>query len=313
MNRFLPLPARQTIVDCKTTMLTVLLGLVVGTLFALGKFAVAHGAVPLPLLHWQLSGGALLLAALLLPTLGAARRHLAPRHLAYYLVGGLLGVTLPNLLALHALRELPAGLFTLLATLSPLFTFLIASLINRRLLPTRRLVGILVGLGGVVLATAAPWQGSALSATALLLALAVPALLAVNNLYRERAFPAGAAPIWLAAGTLGSQALALTLLLAADGALQPPPLPLTPADWAAFALAPLAGLSYWLTFELTRRTDGVGFSQVGYFITLTGIAAGALLFGETITPPFAVAVALLFVGMALTHPRRTAPQPATQP
>lgn len=56
----------------------------------------------------------------------------------------------------------------------------------------------------------------------------------------------------------------------------------------------ITALSYILTFDLCRHSDGVGFSQVGYFVILPGVAAGALVFGEEISILFAVSILLLF-------------------
>ncbi|NVO58697.1 hypothetical protein HW561_23290, partial [Rhodobacteraceae bacterium B1Z28] len=54
-------------------------------------------------------------------------------------------------------------------------------------------------------------------------------------------------------------------------------------------------------FEVQRRTDGVGFAQVGYFATLFGIAFGALVFGETIRITLLMSLVALFLGLAITN------------
>ncbi|MFC1749056.1 hypothetical protein ACFL2V_09650 [Pseudomonadota bacterium] len=72
----------------------------------------------------------------------------------------------------------------------------------------------------------------------------------------------------------------------------------------SFALAKftcITALSYIMTFVMQQLTDGVGFSQVGYFVTLGGVIMGALLFDEPIGFSLVLSVALLFLGLALMN------------
>jgi drug/metabolite transporter (DMT)-like permease len=282
--------------------LIVTIGGLVGGSFALAKHAVMAGLSPLTLFAWQMLGaGILLLAGICIRRRAGLRELLARPVVIYCIANGLIGVAGPQVLSYFALQQVPAGLFTMLITLSPLLTFLLSSLANRRLLPVHRLTGILIGLVGVTMATANGLSREPVGGLWLAAACAAPLLLAMTNVYRERAMPKRVDPIVLAAGTLISQAaLFLPFVLTGPDHY----LPLRAAsqiDLVLVGLSITTALSYALTFELYRRTDGVGVSQVGYFVTITGAGAGTLFFGEAITLVFGVAVSLLFLGMAITN------------
>lgn len=280
--------------------LTILVGGIVGGNFALAKYVVLQGASPFTVFFWQVSGAALLLFGLVLARGPAQLKgQMSLGHLRYYFIGGLLGISIPQVLGYMALREVPAGLFTMAVTVSPLFTFLAASAYERRLLPLHRILGLLIGLSGVLLATVSGIKTSMISGTSLLLLGLVPVFLAVTNVFRDKAYPAGGEPTVLAAGTLISQVILLApFVLELDEFQQS--MPVIVELWPhVTGLMVITALSYILTFELYRHTDGVGFSQVGYFVILSGAAAGALVFGEKITGLFAVSVVMLFLGVAI--------------
>jgi len=282
--------------------LIVFTGTLVGGNFALAKYIVTNGVSPLVLFEWQVLGAGLALCALLIArSRTAPRRFLTRPVLVYCVINGLLGVSIPQILSYFALQQVSASLFTMLITLSPLLTFCLSSFVGHKLLPLRRLLGILIGLAGVTAATASGGVFTAAGLPWLLAAVLTPCFLAATNVYRERAMPAGADPLALAAGTLLSQAVLFlpAVLVPGDGGLQSSAS--AGLALAVLCLCALTALGYVLTFELYRRTDGVGFSQVGYFVTLSGIAAGAVFFGETLRPVFAVSVLLLFLGVALAN------------
>ncbi|WP_208978594.1 hypothetical protein [Pseudovibrio denitrificans] len=77
--------------------------------------------------------------------------------------------------------------------------------------------------------------------------------------------------------------------------------PMTAVWWIVLGIGLLTAGSYALTFFIQDRTDSVGFSQVGYFATISGVLVAALVFAEPIGPVIFVAIAVLFVGLALTN------------
>ncbi len=281
------------------SVLTIAIGMLVAGNFALAKFAVLGGAGAFAVFYWQLVGASVFL--LLAMAMQGQRPSLKASHIRYCLIGGLLGVSAPQLVAYTVLKHIPAGLFTVLVTLSPLMTFLLTSLYEKRLLPLYRLTGILIGLAGVSMATIAGFDTGTVSAHWLALAFGVPLLLGITNVYRSKALPPDAHPMSLATGTLLSQVFLLMPVFLLSRQIYLPFFPVRHTDFAIIALAVITALSYILTFILQRRTDGVGFSQVGYFVTLSGVFIGAIAFDEPFSVSLVSAVVLLFVGLVMTN------------
>ena len=69
----------------------------------------------------------------------------------------------------------------------------------------------------------------------------------------------------------------------------------------------VVGLSYGLWFWLLTRYPAPQLSAFTFLSPLVGVFAGWLVFGEAVTPAFAVAIALVVAGVALVNwPRRAA-------
>jgi drug/metabolite transporter (DMT)-like permease len=278
------------------------IGLLVGGNFALAKYLVMADLSPFLVFYWQISGATLILTLMMLCRSKMRLPGAASIALwRYCIIGGILGISLPQIMGYFALRDVPAGLFTMVVTLSPLLTFLAASVYERRMLPIQRGLGLLIGLGGICLAVLPGLTVAAFSVSAIGVALCVPILLAITNVFRDKAYPTGSNPLFLATATLGSQVVLLGPLGYTAGAFDVPLQTIVAFGLYLAALMAITALSYILTFELYRHTDGVGFSQVGYFATLSGVAAGSLFFGENISLLFTIAVLLLFSGMALAN------------
>lgn len=296
------------------SLLTITIGALVAVNFALAKFGVLQGLSPLTIFYWQILG-----AVFLLLIAGFIRKGsfaLKSAHFRYYGFSGLLSVSAPNLMANWALLEVPASTFSVLVTLSPLFTFALSALYERKALSAQRLLGIFVGFGAVLLVTGHRFNTDDTSLIPMLLALLVPALLASGNVYRSKAYPTGGDALSLATGMLLSQVVLLTPVYVLfstrfrniDAGADSPQLisafhaEISPVLFAGIVLMVIiSALSYLMTFRLQKMTDSVGFSQVGYFVTLTGVAIGILFFDEPLTLHIIVAIGLLFTGLALTN------------
>lgn len=282
-----------------TLPLILTIGLLVGGNFTLAKYAVQSDIPAFAVFYWQLLAAGLML--LIVMVVRGEKLPTRPKHLAYYLINGLMGSSLPQIIAYAALVHVPAGVFTVLITLSPLFTFLVSSAVEARWLPMVRLVGILTGLMGVSLATWSGFDPAAAAPLWLLFAAASPLCLAVNNVYRAKALPVGVSPLALATGSLVLQLPLLWPFLIWTGFDYQPFSLQTGADLAVMGIGLITAVSYILTFELQKRTDGLGMSQMGYFVTISGIIMGAIFFGESIRFALIASVLLLFLGLALTN------------
>jgi len=276
-----------------------LVGILVGANLAIAKFAVLNGVSPLAALYWTIIGASVVLLTLI--RLRGEKIPLDKTHLCYYMIGGILGVTGPQLLSNFVLQKIPASLFTVLVTLSPLATFILTSIFERKWLPAHRLAGVLIGFAGILLATNRGLDFEEISGLWLVMAFSVPVLLGMTNLYRNKAYPAGSPPLPLAAGTLMSQILILSPIFWFSQNRYVPFAHFEFVDLAVLSLALITALAYIITYELQRHTDGLGFSQVGYFVTLTGVVLGIVVFDEPLTLGFFLSVILLFTGLAVSN------------
>lgn len=270
-------------------------GSLIAGIYAAAQAAVRAGIPALGVLAWQLGFAALVLGAVAL--VAGQWPRLTVARLRYALVAGLLGVSLPNWASFTALGQVPAPVIGVIAALSPVFTYALAVGIGMERPAPLRILGLLLGLGGV-LWVLWPREGIALEAAALL-ALAAPALLAAGNVYRSRAWPPGLAPLGAAALMLGGQALLVAAVAHAHGSLVAPAWPGSPTDPALWATGAMTAAFYLGAFELQRRGGAVVTGQLGYVITLASLAIAVILLGERVPPSTWVGASLAILGVLL--------------
>ena len=288
--------------------LTLLTGGLTGASFILTKLLLGAGVDQITISFVQLTGAsALLLTAL---RLRGALPPLSGEVLRYFSIASLIALAAGPLLGNWVLGRIPAAIFTVVVTFSPMVTALLTALIERRMPSANALVGVLLGLSGAMLVLlprvrVAP-HGEAF---ALCLSLGVPTLLAVGNIYRSRYWPQQLGAAAASAGSLAAQSALLAPVFAVK----------SQADaMTMWSFTPLFALSILVTVAanvsgstLQRVAGATAYSQIGYVIALTGVAAGTLLFDESLGPTFWPALALVFAGIVLTHrarqPAQTAP------
>lgn len=287
--------------------LTLATGSLVGAGFVLAKLLLNAGAGQAAVAFIQLAGA----AGVLLLALGL-RRQLPPRdrvHLRYFLGSALIGIAAGPLLGNWVLARIPAGVFTVLVTLSPMFTALFNAMLDRRWPAAQTLAGTGLGLAGVLMVLVPRAQAvDAEQGLALVVAVGVPMLLAAGNVYRSRRWPAGLPAPAASAGTLATQAALLApMFFATAHGTGAPLLPLWPL---LIALVIVTIASQLAGSFLQRLAGAAAYSQIGYVIALTGVVASALVFGETLGALFWPALALVFGGIVLTN---RAPSPSSLP
>jgi drug/metabolite transporter (DMT)-like permease len=277
-------------------------GGVFGALFPLGKLAAQAQVHPLA---WALSlmlGGGAILTTLVLA--GGERLPATTGHLRYYAVAGLLSTALPNLILFTVIPHLGAGLSSVVYTLPPILTLALAALFGIEKPGLRRSIGIGVGFVGAALIVGP--RGSLPSPGMygwMALALSIPASVALGNVYRTKAWPAGASPLALSAGTLLSGALWIALAIAATGHFGEVAT-LSRAPALAALQAASNALQFLMFMRLQQAAGPVYVSQVGYVGTAVGLASGALVFGETYTIWVWAACAVIVAGVLIVNSAR---------
>ena len=284
-----------------------------GMLFGLGaplsKIAVTLSPHPVRLAFWVNA-----LTALACLSVTAWRRRwpaLDAPTIRFLLLWGLFGASLAEVVLLAVAERLPASTLSVLIVLESFLVFAIAALAGRERPSARRLLGLLLGLVAMAVVLRTPGGHDAAGPVApalplLLLALIVPLCYAAEDLLLASRLPARLDTV---AGVGLASVAGCALLLPVVLLLGEPVLP-TAAEARSALGATVAALSFSSllgTCLYARMVSGAGAvfgSQVGYVITLAGIAWAMLLLGERPAPGLWTALGIMFVGLLLVEPRR---------
>ncbi|MRX49295.1 EamA/RhaT family transporter [Paracoccus sp. S-4012] len=279
---------------------------VTGTLLAasilLARVGADRGAPMLWLLVAAMAGAGL--AELAIARASGQLGPLTRRVLAYSAGSGLL-MALPAAVAWSSVAHAGAGYVAFMHALPILLTWVLARLIGLEGRSPRRLLAVLLGLGGGVVLTAGQLAAGTGSVGWTLAATAIPFFLALGNVYRTRYWPPGAAPIFLAGMMLlGTAVCALPLALVVEGSAAVRGLA-APGVWpVALALVAVLTAQYITYFRLQQAGGPVMLSLIGPVAGIAGPLGAVLLLGERLTPVFPLAAALTFAGVWLMLARR---------
>ena len=274
-------------------------GSLLGAIFPIGKL-VASAGIGAPTWAFVISAGT---GSILVFAQLVRGRMQAPDHarLRYYGITGLISYAIPNVLVFLVVGPLGAGLTGLMFTLSPLFTILLSRIAGTGSLAPLGLAGIATGCAGAVI-IAASGRASGGSGAALLWlvpALAIPAFLAAGNVYRTLAWPSGADPIELAAGSHLAAAFVLLVL----GPLAPGPFLPAALGGATVLMAAQIAISV-LMFVVFFRLQAVGgpvyLSQISYVGAAVALLSGMVLLGERHPASTWAGAAIIAGGVAMT-------------
>jgi drug/metabolite transporter (DMT)-like permease len=291
-------------------LLPVFLLLMLGGFWSLGpsatKFAVTHGVPPIGMVFWQtfIAANVLLLICLIwkIP-IGFGRRHLR-----YYALMGIIGIALPNSNMVFVMRELPAGLMSVLIVTAPLITYLIALSVRLEKFRPMRAGGVMLGLIGVAVLVLP--EGSLPSPDLLplaLLAIVTPALWAASNVFAETGRPAKGNNISLAMGTMYVATTTSFVMALATGTFHEIWIDFDTPDFVIVGYGLITVATFILFYTVVSLAGAVYLAQVGYIVVLSGVGWGALFFGERPSVWLWVAVVLVFAGVALVNFSRAKP------
>ena len=225
-----------------------------------------------------------------------------------YAVSGAAGMALPFLLFAYASQELPSAVTAICNGATPIFVALLAHFLSAgERLTARRVVGVTLGFGGLVLLVGGGELRNVDPAhtAALLAALAGAALYAVSGVSIRRA-PAVDALTGALLVCLTGLAVALPAAAVIGGA---PPLTVSPAAASSVlflgvgptAIAMIAWV--WLTHRRGALFASMGTYVAPLFATLIGVS----LMNERLAPEQFAALALVVAGMVVASSRSKAP------
>jgi drug/metabolite transporter (DMT)-like permease len=211
-----------------------------------------------------------------------------------YLVIGTINSALPFVLFCFAEQYVSASSAAILNATSPFFGALGGALWLGETLGARRLAGMALGLGGVVLLVgwqAEPWTAKMIAGILACLAAALCyGLASVYAKARMKGIPSAAIALY------SQLAAALVLLPALPFAAVPQvPSPLVVGNVLALSLASTA-LAYLLYFRLIADVGPARALTVTFLIPLFGVLWGTLFLGESVAANTLAGCALILVG-----------------
>jgi drug/metabolite transporter (DMT)-like permease len=250
---------------------------------------------PGTLICFRLALGTLTLLPVALVTVGARdlRRQLSAAVVPLVLVG-LFNSALPITVLAWAEKRVDSGLAAVIQASAPLFTAVLALRFSRGEIVTgSRLVGLLVGFGGVAMLVGVQPSGDVLSAAAITF---TAFCYAVAALYSARAL-AEVPPLVTAVGALGSA----TLMLVPFAIAQPPDgLPGWKVTGSLLVLGILGtGVAYVLYYALLAGAGASRSILITYLVPALALGYGAILLDEPVTIAAVVGLALVLGGVAL--------------
>lgn len=194
-----------------------------------------------------------------------------------------------------------AGLASVLNSTSPIFVFIFTALVTRHeSLSGRKLLGALVGFGGVVLIIGIDvLRGLGTQVAGQLAALIGAVLYACAAIYGKRFnhLPA----VTTAAGTM----ICATITLIPLAFIVEQPLAIKPSMEAVAAITTLSvfctGVALLLYFRLVRTIGSMGVASQSYLRAGVGVVLGMAFLGETIALPVALGIAAAILGVALIN------------
>ena len=260
---------------------------------------------PVALSAVRVNGAALLLLPLL--QLRGQTTELR-KHWRPIFVVGVTNSALPFLCFAYAALSMTAGLSAIFNAASPLFGALIAWLWLKDRLTPLRVLGLVIGFGGVVWLA---WDKASFkpggSGWATVACLAATLLYGLSASYTKR-YLAGVAPMAVAAGSQ----LAATLVLVVPAVLWWPATAPSSVAWLTAALLALlcTGLAYVLYFRLIADVGPANAIAVTFLVPVFAVLWGWALLGEGITSVMVLGSAVILIGTGLATGLLKPPPPS---
>nr|WP_240001557.1 DMT family transporter [Streptomyces sp. ST1020] len=274
------------------------LALLWGSAFLWIELALAHGLTPVQITVGRCALGAAVLLAL--AWRAGQRLPRSRRVWGHLVVAALLCNALPFALFSLGQRTVDSGTAGVMNATTPLWSLVIGMLLGSA--ERRRMSGVVLGFGGVLLVFA-PWEGGALLSWDALFLLGAGASYATAFAYMARTLIPNDAPLAVSAAQLLTATAWSGLALPLAGPVEADATGLL----ALLALGVLAtGATFYLNYRVIAEEGPTSAATVGYLLPVVSVTLGALLLDEPLTPRVLAGMAVILAGVALTR-RRTAP------
>ena len=260
-----------------------ILGLVWGMFFSLSRFAGETQIPPLTIIAYSLTLEIPLFAAICIIR-GKYPNLWRPASMVFYLMAAILGYMVPALLEIRTAPIIGAGLLTMIVTLTPVTTLVIAFFMRTDTLTRKKIAGVILAsiamlpiLLGNNLAMPIPER----AALGLTLAILVPVCYGLYHNFVARFWPSGEDGWQLASGEVIIGALTILPFVAITRGLELAPAIETGLIWIMGGYIILGAISIYLYFYLLDAGGPVFVSLAGFISLIAGVVFGIIFFGET--------------------------------
>ncbi len=265
------------------------------------KYVALQGVSPFNYTFWVMT-----VASAILVSINLFRGiHPPIRHIGFYFLCSLFGLTLPQMFMFTAVKSIPAGVMTLFIALTPITTYIFAMLLRSEQPHRLKTLGVLLGFGGTCLIVIPnAFSGSEIPIAGMLIGLLAPSTYAIFIAGSGRYRPAELEMVQLSTGMAVASAATLLLVIFTVDSFYP--------LWSSFDLVGLliiyhgavTAIAYTTLFALVKYSGPLYASQSTYFVTVSGIAIGAYVYKEVLPLSIWVAAALIVAGIGLIQKAR---------
>lgn len=296
------------------------LGIMWGSSFALARYAMMHGVLPIAYTFWHILGPVAVLLIINAKKFSAlSALTVLRRHYKFFLVIATIGIVIPDLNKFFLANHLSSGALGVIINTIPFFIYPCALIAGEDRFRWSRWLGIMVGLTGILLLVT---DGQAIEIGTIsengnrhywwtALALLSPFCYAICSVYIVKRRPAECTPTMLSLGMLSVAMILLLPITLATHASELLTTSLTEMQihfhtvftWQVIMVIALeitlTTIGYILLFELLYRAGSIYYSFTDGIVALTSLSWGALIFGEKITWYIAGGTTLIFLGIAI--------------
>lgn len=290
--------------------LVLLIGVLWGMTFSLGRIATSGSAHPVGLVFWQALGGGLVLLSFCLLRQRWWRSNLKPdrANFRHACVIAFFGTAIPGTLYFYAAPKLPAGVLAITVALVPMLTYALSWMLRIDRFGWLRFTGILMGFIAIIVLiapdTSLPDPSMAVWLT---LPLVASVFYALENVYVDIYIPQNSDMAGLLTAGLLIAAVVLAPVSYLQGTFYSLNLPVDDVDLAILAMMVVSSVAYVMFLYVVKMAGAVFASMSGYLITLSGVFWGMFFFAERHSLWVWAALALMLIGMLLVTPRRSVP------
>jgi drug/metabolite transporter (DMT)-like permease len=258
---------------------------------------------PLTLVALRLAIGLVFLTGVVLVAREALPRDWRVyRHIA---VMAVFNIVLPFALITWSEQRVSSSLASILTSVVPLFSIVIAALTLRdEPFTSARVAGLGVGFAGVVLLVGPSALDASADPVAQAALLGASLCYAIGAVYARR-FGTGVRPpvaAFLQVGVAFLMSATLALAFERPFELELPSSTIVAVVWLGLVGS---GIAYLAFFRLIGRWGATRTSTVAYLLPVVGIALGVVVAGESVDVPMLAGTALIIGGVALVNARRS--------